>query len=327
MRRRGFIVLIAVAATAAPLVVRAQQSRARMIGFLRTTSAEDSAPLVAAFRRGLNETGYSEGQNVAIEYRWAEGRYDRVPGLIADLIRNDVAVIVAVGGDSTGLAAKAATDTIPIVFISGSDPVRNGLVASLNRPGGNVTGIGVLTTTLDSKRLEVVRELVPDVASVGILLHPAMTNLSAHKEELGHAAHALGQHLRMIEVVSAQELDDAFRHFAEERVGAVLVGSSAYFLSQKERLIVLAAQHGLPAIYEWREFAEAGGLMSYGTNLANAYRLAGVYAGRILKGERPADMPVQQSTAVELVINAKTAAALGLTIPPTLLARADEVIE
>jgi putative tryptophan/tyrosine transport system substrate-binding protein len=326
VRRRDFIAWVASAAAAAS-VAHAQQPKTPVIGFLRTTSPEDSAPLVAAFRRGLNETGYSEGQSVVIEYRWAEGHYDRLPALAAELVRREVTVLVAVGGDSAGLAAKAATRTIPIVFIAGNDPVGTGLVTSLNRPGGNATGIGVLTTSLDSKRLEAVRELVPTVGSVGILLHPAMTNLATHKEELRKAAHALGQQVEFVEVSSAQDLEKAFARFAEAHVGAVVAASSAYFLSQGERIIALAARHALPAIYEWREFVEAGGLMSYGTNLANAYRLAGVYAGRVLKGEKPADMPVQQSTGVELIINAKTAAALGLAIPPALLVRADEVIE
>jgi putative ABC transport system substrate-binding protein len=327
MRRREFIAVLGSVAAVLPLAASAQQSKTPVIGFLRTTSLDDSAPLVAAFRRGLNETGYGEGKNVVIEYRWAEGHYDRLPALAAELVRREVTVLVAVGGDSSGLAAKAATRTIPIVFIAGSDPIRTGLVASLNRPGGNATGIGVLTTSLDSKRLEAVRELVPNLRLVGILLHPGMTNLAAHKEELRHSAGALGLNARFVEVASVPDLEQAFARLAEDRVGAVVAASSAYFLSQRDRMIALAAQHALPGIYEWREFAEAGGLMSYGTNLASAYRLAGVYAGRILKGEKPAEMPVEQSTAVELVINAKTAATLSLTIPPTLLARADEVIE
>jgi len=326
MRRRDFIVVLGAAAFW-PRAVCAQQLNTPVIGFLRTTSPDDSAPLVAAFRRGLSETGYNDGQNVAIEYRWAEGHYDRLPALAAELVRREVTVLVAVGGDSAGLAAKAATRTIPIVFIAGNDPIGTGLVTSLNRPGGNTTGIGVLTTSLDSKRLEVLRELVPTAGSVGILLHPAMSNLAAHKEELRQTAHALGLHAHFVEVASAQDLEKAFASFGADRVGAVVAASSAYFLSQRERIIALAARHALPAIYEWREFVDAGGLMSYGTNLANAYRLAGVYTGRILKGEKAADIPVQQSTAVELVLNAKTAAALGLAIPPTLLARADEVIE
>lgn len=326
MRRRDFIKVVAGAAAAWPMAARAQ-SKVPVVGFLRSGSSADSAPLVAAFRQGLNESGYIEGQNVAIEYRWAEGHYDRLSALAADLVQRQVDVLVATGGDASVNATVAATRTVPIVFIASGDPVASGWVASFNRPGGNATGVNMLTTFLDGKRLDVLHELLPDIGSFGVLLHRSRASLAAQKQELQEAARTIGRHIEIVEIESEQEFDKAFASFVERHVGALVVGASAYFFSRRGQLVAQAATHALPAIYEWRDFVEAGGLMSYGTDIAKAYRLAGVYAGRILKGEKPAEMPIQQSTEVELVVNLKTAKALGLTIPPSLLARADEVIE
>jgi ABC-type uncharacterized transport system substrate-binding protein len=327
MRRRDFINLVGGAAAAWSVAARAQSSKAPVIGFLRSGSSADSAPLVAAFRQGLNELGYIEGQNLVIEYRWAEGHYDRLSALAVDLVERRVAVLVATGGDASVDATLAATTTVPIVFIASGDPVASGWIASFNRPGGNATGVNMLATFLDGKRLDVLHELLPDVGSFGILLHRSRGNLTAQKQELREAARTIGRHVEIVEVESEQEFDTAFASFVGRHIGALVVGASAYFFGRREQLVAQAARHALPAIYEWRDFVEAGGLMSYGTDIAKAYRLAGAYAGRILKGEKPADMPIQQSTEVELVINLKTAKALGLTIPPSLLARADEVIE
>ena len=325
MKRREFITLVGGAAATWPLAARAQQS-APIIGFLNSASPAAFAHFVAVFRQGLNETGYVEEQNVAIEYRWAESQFDRLPGMASDLVRRQVAVIVATGSRVAAHAAKAATTSIPIVFLSG-DPVRDGLVASLNRPGGNATGMGLFADVLAAKRLELLRELVPNSAVVGLLVDPGSPEATPQLSDAEAAARAIGQQIAVLSAGSEAEIDRAFVTLAEQRVGTLLVLGSAFFTSQRDKIVALAAQYRLPAIYEWREFSTAGGLISYGTSLADAYRQVGVYAGRILKGEKPADLPVLQPTKFELVINLKTAKSLGLTVPNKLIALADEVIE
>jgi putative ABC transport system substrate-binding protein len=324
LRRREFIALIGGAA-AWPLAARAQQPAMPVIGFLRNTPSAPFAHIVTAFRRGLNEVGFVEGQNVAIEQRWAEGQDDRLPALVADLVRRKVAVIVA--NNPGALAAKAAATTIPIVFATGSDPVRDGLVASLNRPGGNVTGVVFITSVLGAKRLELLRQLVPKATTIAMLVRPDTTETEAERIDVQNAAQALGQELVLFDVTSGRDIEAAFATFVERRAGGLLVGTGPFLTSNRERVVALAARHGIPAIYPLREYASAGGVMSYGTSISDAYRQSGVYAGRILKGEKPADLPVIQSTKFELVLNLQTAKALGIDVPDKLLALADEVIE
>jgi putative ABC transport system substrate-binding protein len=326
MRRRAFI-LGGGAAAAWPRAARAQQAPIPVVGFLGTASPGPFAHLVAGFRQGLQETGFVEGRNVAIEYRWAEGQYERVPALAADLVRRQVAVIVTIGGETSAAAAKAATATIPIVFNSGTDPVKRGLVASLARPGGNATGVNIFTTELAEKRLGLLHDLVPASSTIAVLLNPNFAPAAINVRESEATARAIGKVIAIFNAKSELEIDAAFAEIVQARPGALLVAADPFFNSRREQIVALAARHAIPAIYEWREFAQAGGLMSYGTSLVEAHRQQGVYAGRILKGEKPADLPVVQLSKFELVINLKTAKALGLAIPPGVLAIADEVIE
>jgi putative ABC transport system substrate-binding protein len=326
IRRREFIAGLGSAA-AWSLAARAQQPAVPVIGYLGAQSADDDYKNVTVpFLQGLRETGYAEGQNVAVEYRWAENQFDRLPALAADLVRRRVAVILA-SGTPAALAAKAATTTIPIIFSTGGDPVALGLVASLNRPGANLTGVATLSGELAPKQLQLLRELIPNAVRFGVLADTAFAPTQSIITDLQAAARALGLQLVVVNARADSDLETAFASFSQQRVGAVLVGNSTFYARRTEQLAALAAHHGLPAIYPQREHALAGGLMSYGSSLSYQYHLAGIYTGRILKGDKPADLPVQQVTKIELAINLKTAKALGLTIPEALLATADEVIQ
>jgi putative ABC transport system substrate-binding protein len=326
VKRREFITLIGGAA-AWPLAAGAQQPAMPVIGFLRSTSIERSAHLVAAFHQGLKETGYFEGQNVAIAYRSAEGQYDRLAQLAADLVQRRVDIIVATGGSEPARVAKAATTTIPIVFSAGGDPVRDGLVASLSRPGGNLTGVSLLTIDIGSKRLGLLRELVPNAKTIACLINPKNPELGPHLQDVQGAARRLGQQIQVLNATNEEEIDSLFAAMARERPDALLMDSEPFLVSRRDQIVTLANYHRIPALYDFRESAEAGGLASYGPSHTEPYRLIGIYTGRILKGAKPADLPIIQSTKFELVINLRTAKRIGLEIPPMLLARADEVIE
>jgi putative ABC transport system substrate-binding protein len=326
MKRRKFIALIGGAA-AWPLAARAQQPAMPVIGFLNSASLDTYSHLLGAFRQGLKDTGYVEGENVAIEYRWAENQFDRLPALAGELVRRQVTAIAATGGIHSALAAKAATTTIPIVFNIGDDPVRLGLVASLARPGGNVTGINNFIYELVAKRLALLRELVPEAVRVAVLVNPANAQTETTLRDVEAAARAIGLQIRIVDTSTSREIDDAFATLVRDRVDALFIPPDPLFIARRIQMVQLAARHAFPATYPVRDFAVAGGLMSYGTNTADAWRQTGIYVGRVLKGAKPADLPVVQPTKFELVINAQTARMLGLTVPPQLLASADEVIE
>ena len=326
MRRRNFVSLLG-SAVAWPLLARAQQPRMPVIGVLSARTAASGASMVAAFHQGLSESGYVDGQNLRIEYRWAEGHYDRLGALSDDLIRRRVSVIVALSGTPAALAAKAATTTIPIVFGNGGDPLTSGLVASLGRPTGNITGVTFYTVQLAGKRLELLRELVPTATVIGFLVNPNNPAEEPEAKDVEVAARALGVRLQVLNTTSERDIDAAFATLLERRAGALVVGSDPLFFRFSDKLIELAARHAMPAIYIVREFPEAGGLMSYGSRQNDAYHQAGIYVGKILQGAKPADLPVMQPTKFELVINMKTAKVLGLTVPLHLQQIADEVIE
>jgi putative ABC transport system substrate-binding protein len=327
MRRRNFIAGLASMTASWPLAGHAEQSAIPVIGFLNSASPQPWENYVAGFRAGLKETGYIDGQNVAIEFRWAEGHYDRLPELAADLARHKVAVLVATGGTPSIMAAKAATATIPIVFTTGSDPVRLGFVTSLSRPGGNITGVNLFAASMEGKRLGLLRALLPGIRLIAVLLNPNEPNYAFQLRDVQEPAAAIGQQIHILLASNESEIDAAFETATQLRAGAMLVGSDPFFNSQRDKIIALAARLSIPTIYEQREYVLAGGLMSYGTNLSDGYRQAGLYAGRILKGEKPRDLPVVQSTKFELVINLKTAKRLGIEVPPNLSAEADEIIE
>ena len=327
MRRREFITLLGGAAAAWPLAAHAQQPAIPVIGYLSSRSPDESRHLVEAFRMGLAAGGYVEGQNVAIEYRWGEGQYGRLPALAADLVSRGVAVLVTTGGEPSVLAAKAATSAIPIVFTVGGDPVKLGLVASLNRPGGNATGVSLLTTAPEAKRLGLLKELVPDAAVFGVLINPNYQEAEAQSREVQEAGRAIGRRIQIANAGSDQELGTAFAALVEQRAGALLVAADPFFDTRRQRIVALAAQFKLPAIYQFRDYAVAGGLMSYGISISDGYRQVGIYTGQILKGANPANLPIHQSIKFECVINLKTAKTFGLQISDNLLSLADEVIE
>ena len=327
MNKREFITLLGGAAAAWPLAARAQQQAMPVVGFLRSTSALDSADLLVALRQGLQQTGYTEGQNVAIEYRWADGHNDRLPALAADLVSRHVSVLIA-ANLAAMVAVKAATATIPIVFVTGDDPVKLGFVASLNRPEGNVTGISFYSGNLGAKQLELLHEVMPKATVIGMLVNPTSQGADAQTREAWRAASALGQQIRVVNVAGEPDLDGAFATLVQERADALLIGGDALFTTElRDRLATLAARHALPAIHYAREFVTAGGLISYGGSLTDAYRQVGIYVARMLKGATPADLPVMLPSKFELAINLKTAKALGLTVPAFLQQQADEVIE
>jgi putative ABC transport system substrate-binding protein len=326
MRRRELIALLG-SAPAWPFAARAQQRAIPVIGFLNIGSPDTSAHLVPAFRQGLGEIGIVEGRNATIEYRWANGQYGALPALAAELVRRDVAVIAALGTAAPGLAAKTATATIPIIFTSGDDPVKAGLVSSLNLPGGNITGVHLFLTALNAKKLGLLHDLLPQATTIAVCVNPSSQNAETQATEMQAAGRALGLRIEIVNASNEREIDKAFTALAARQVGAVVVSSDPFYLGQRKQLIELAARHSIPAVYALRAYVAEGGLMSYGTSISDAYRQAGAYVGRILKGEKPADLPVVQSTKFEMTINLKTSKALGLTFPSGLLAIADEVIE
>jgi putative ABC transport system substrate-binding protein len=326
MNRRYLIALLTGTALGWPLAAYAQRPAIPVIGYLANASSAGFAPFVAAFRRGLSEMGYVESQNVAIEYRWAEGQHDRLPGFAADLVHRQVDVIMATGGGAPAIAAKAATATIPIVFTGGSDPVRLGLVASLGHPGGNATGVLNISSELTTKRLELLRELAPNATTIAVLFNPTSPDAAAQVSQIQEAARSIGRRIQVVTASNGRDFDAAFAAVVQARAGALFVTGDPLFTNQRTQLVALAAKHAIPASYSFRDLVLAGGLMSYGANLPDVHRQAGVYTGRILKGAKPADLPVLQPTKFDLVINAKTAKALGIAIPPKLLIFA-EVLE
>jgi len=326
-KRRELMLLLGGAAVTWPFVLRAQQKAIPVTGFLGgSASPGPFAPLLAAFRQGLSETGYVEGQNLAIEYRWAEGHYDQLPALAADLVARKVDLI-ATGNVASALAAKSATSTIPIVFVSAGDPVADGLVASLARPGGNLSGVSVMSTELSAKRLELLSELVPQARVIALLVNPNDPNAESIMRDVQEAARAKGVQLHILKAGTESEIDAAFASIVQRHAGALVINADPIFFSRRDQLVALASRHAVPVIYAWRDATASGGLISYGASIAAVFREAGIYAGKILKGAKPADLPVQQPTKFELVINLKTAQAIGLIVPQALLARADEVIE
>jgi putative ABC transport system substrate-binding protein len=327
MKRREFITLLGGAAAAWPLAARAQRPAMPVIGFLSSRSPGESASVVAAFRAGLRESGFVEGQNLVIAFRWADGRYDRLPELAADLVALRVAVLFAAGGPPSALAAKAATSTIPVVFSAVNDPVRLGVVASLSRPGGNVTGMSILTSEMVAKSAQLLKELVPAATAIAYLVNPSNPSAEIYSKEAATVASALGIRVHVLDASTEHDLDEAFASLGKLGAGGLVVPAEPFFDSQRDRIVALAARYAVPASYTFREYVVAGGLMSYGASLPDSYRRAGIYVGRVLKGEKPADLPVMQPTKFDLVLNLKTAKALGLTVPDRLLALADEVIE
>jgi ABC-type uncharacterized transport system substrate-binding protein len=326
MKRREFITLVGAASVAWPLKVRAQQPTLPVIGFLHSGS-EASAPYLVGFEQGLKEIGFVKDRNVTVQYRFAEGHYDRLPAMVADFVYQKITVLAAMGGVQTALAAKPASAIIPVVFANGSDPVQFGLVKSLNRPDGNITGVSFFTAQLEAKRLGLLSELVPSARAFGALINPTNDNAANQLKDIAQGARAVNRAITILKASNEGGIETMFASFAEQRINALLVASDPYLFSQRTKIVALAARYNLPAIYEWREFAEAGGLASYGTNLIDNYRLAGVYVGRILKGEKPAELPIVQTTKFEFVINLKTAKSLGLTVPPGPLSAVDAVIE
>ena len=326
MRRRDFVALLS-GAVAFPHAAHAQPPTIPIIGYLSARSPSDTEHLVTAFRRGLSENGFVEGQNLRIEYRWALGQYDRLPEMAAELVRRPVTVIVSTGGEPAALAARAATSTIPIVFSIGGDPVKEGLAASLNRPGGNATGISILTRALEPKRLGLLHELVPGATTIGVLLNPRHPGSESQFKDVEQAARIIGRQIEILRANTDDEIDAAFETATRQRIAALAVSASPFFDTRRHKLVALAARHAVPTMYHFREYAASGGLVSYGIDIVDVYRQVGVYTGRVLKGAKPADLPVMQPTKFEFVINLKTAKALGLDIPPGLSARADEVIE
>jgi putative ABC transport system substrate-binding protein len=327
LKRREFVTLLGGAAVAWPLVARAQQSAMPVIGFLSSGAPGPFAETTAAFSRSLSDAGYLAGRNVTIEFRWAEGQYDRLPALAGDLVRHRAAVIAVAGGAVSALAAKAATSTIPIVFMMGDDPVQIGLVASLNRPGGNVTGVSLFIRELMSKRFELLTELVPNAATIALLVNPANPNAATDVRDAQVAARGRGRQIVVLNASTTAEIDQAFASLVQQGAGALLIGTDIFFTNQRAQIVALASRYGVPTMHLWREYVVDGGLVSYGTSHTEPYRQAASYVARILKGEKPADLPVIQPTKFELVINLKTARALGLTVPLTLQVAADEVIE
>ena len=327
MKRREVITLLGGAAAAWPFAARAQQPAMPVVGFLGAPSAAPYTRYVAAVHQGLKDVGYVEHQNVAMEYRWADSQYDRLPALAADLVSRHVAVIVPIGGAPATVAAKAATSTIPIVFNLGADPVGLGLVTNLSRPGGNITGIAMMAVEMETKRLQLLHDLAPAASSLAILLNPSNAQAQAQEREAHRAARVIGRQVLVLKAGTEQEIEGAFAALVRERAGALLIGADTFFASTAVLFVVLTAHHSIPTVYPFRSYVDAGGLMSYGSSLLDAYRQTGVYTGRVLKGEKPGDLPIVQPIKFELVINLKTARAVGIAIPPTLVARADEVIE